>query len=62
MKLTTHIALVILIFSTLSCGYMRDVNIYEPTKSISAYEKFPYKTLFTSSKDDGLWGVKKKCV
>ena len=59
MKFTTQITLVILIFCTLSCGYMRDVSIYEPSKSISAFEKFPHKILFTNSDENGLWGVKK---
>ena len=58
MKVKTHIALGFLIFFTLSCGSMREVSIYEPSKSISAFEKFPYKTLFTSSEENGLWGVK----
>ncbi|MEC8611117.1 MAG: hypothetical protein VXY06_05135, partial [Bacteroidota bacterium] len=26
--------------------------------SISAFEKFPYKTLFTNSEENGIWGVK----
>ena len=58
MKLNIQIALVILIFCTLSCGSMREVSIYEPSKSISAFEQFPYKTLFTNSEENGLWGVK----
>jgi len=58
MKLNIQIALGILIFCTLSCGSMREVSIYEPSKSISAFEQFPYKTLFTSSEENGLWGVK----
>ena len=37
---------------------MREVSIYEPTKSISAFEEFPYKTLFTNSEENGIWGVK----
>ena len=59
MKLNIQIALGILIFFTLSCGSMREVSIYEPSKSISAFEQFPYKTLFTNSEENGLWGVKK---
>ena len=59
MKLNIQIALGILIFCTLSCGSMREVSIYEHSKSISAFEQFPYKTLFTSSEENGLWGVKK---
>jgi len=58
MKLIAQIALGILIFCTLSCGYMREVNIYEPSKSISAFEQFSQKTLFTNSDENGLWGVK----
>jgi len=58
MKLTTQIALVILVCCTLSCGSMREVGIYEPSKSISAFEQFPYKTLFTNSEENGIWGVK----
>tara|TARA_Y100000385_G_scaffold183809_1_gene189842 strand:+ start:499 stop:1674 length:1176 start_codon:yes stop_codon:yes gene_type:complete len=58
MKLNIQIASGILIFFTLSCGSMREVSIYEPSKSISAFEQFPYKTLFTNSMDNGLWGVK----
>ncbi len=58
MKLCIQIALGIFVFCTLSCGSMRDVEIYEPTKTISSYEKFPYKTLFISSEEDGLWGIK----
>ena len=58
MKLNIQIALGIIIFCTLSCGSMREVSIYEPSKSISAFEQFPYKTLFTSSEENGLWGVK----
>ena len=37
---------------------MREVSIYEPSRSISAYDQFPYKTLFTNSGENGLWGVK----
>ena len=59
MKLNIQIALGILIFCNLSCGSMREVSIYEPSKSISAFEQFPYKTLFTNSEENGLWGVKK---
>ena len=58
MKLNIQIVLAILIFCTLSCGSMREVSIYEPSKSISAFEQFPYKTLFTNSEENGLWGVK----
>ena len=58
MKLNIQIAIGILIFCTLSCGSMREVSIYEPSKSISAFEQFPYKTLFTNSEENGLWGVK----
>ena len=58
MKLTIQIALVFLICCTLSCGYMQDVRIYEPSKSISPFEQFPYKTLFTNSEENGVWGVK----
>tara|TARA_B100000497_G_scaffold121161_1_gene150531 strand:+ start:1036 stop:2214 length:1179 start_codon:yes stop_codon:yes gene_type:complete len=58
MKLTTQISFVILIFLTVSCGYMSEVSIYEPSESISAFEQFPYKTLFTNSEENGLWGVK----
>ena len=58
MKITNQIVLGILIFCSISCGYMREVDIYEPSKSISAFEKFPYKTLFTNSEENGLWGVK----
>ena len=58
MKLNIQIVLAILIFCTLTCGSMREVSIYEPSKSISAFEQFPYKTLFTNSEENGLWGVK----
>ena len=58
MKLKLQIVLGFLIFCILSCDSMREVSIYEPSKSISAFEKFPYKTLFTSSEENGLWGVK----
>ena len=58
MKLTTQIALVILVCCNLACGSMREVFIYEPSKSISAFEEFPHKTLFTNSEDNGIWGVK----
>jgi len=58
MKLSIQIAIGILIFCTLSCGSMREVSIYEPSKSISAFEQFPYKTIFTNSEENGLWGVK----
>ena len=58
MRLTKQIILAILIFCHFSCGYMRDVSIYEPSKSVSAFEQFPYKTLFTNSDENGLWGVK----
>jgi hypothetical protein len=37
---------------------MREVSIYEASKSISAFEQFPYKILFTNSKENGFWGVK----
>jgi len=58
MKLTTQIASVILVCCTFSCDSMREVSIYEPSKSISAFEEFPYKTLFTNSEENGIWGVK----
>ena len=58
MKLTTQITLIILVFCALSCGYMRDVSVYEPSKTISAFEQFHYKTLFTNSEENGVWGVK----
>ena len=58
MKLTIQILLVIFVFCTLSCGYMREVSIYELSKSISAFEQFPYKILFTNSEENGFWGVK----
>ena len=58
MKLNIHIALLIFIFLSLSCGSMRDVSIYEPSESISEFEKFSHKTLFTNSEENGLWGVK----
>ena len=58
MKLTIQIALVILVCCTLSCGSMSEVGIYEPSKYISAFEQFPYKTLFTNSEENGIWGVK----
>jgi hypothetical protein len=37
---------------------MRDVSIYEPSKSVSAFEQFPHKILFTNSEENGLWGIK----
>ena len=58
MKLTIQITLAILIFCSISCGNMRDVSIYEPSKSISAFEQFPHKILFTNSEENGLWGIK----
>ena len=58
MKLKLKIVFGFLIFCILSCDSMREVSIYEPSKSISAFEKFPYKILFTSSEENGLWGVK----
>ena len=58
MKLTIQITLAILIFCSLSCGNMRDVSIYEPLKSVSAFEQFPHKILFTNSEENGLWGIK----
>ena len=54
MKLTKQIASLILVCCILSCDYMREVSIYEPSKSISAFEKFPYKTLFTNSEENGI--------
>ena len=58
MKLTIQITLAILIFCSLSCGNMRDLSIYEPSKSVSAFEQFPHKILFTNSEENGLWGIK----
>jgi len=58
MKLNIYIVIAVLVFCNFSCGFMREVSIYEPSKSISAFEQFPYKTLFTNSKENGLWGVK----
>jgi hypothetical protein len=58
MKLTIQITLAILVFCSLSCGNMRDVSIYEPSKSVSAFEQFPHKILFTNSEENGLWGIK----
>ena len=59
MRLTAQIILATLVFCVLSCGYMREVSVYEPSQSVSAFEQFPYKTLFTNSEEKGLWGVKK---
>ena len=62
MKLTSQIALGILTSCIISCSFMREVDIYEPSKSISAFEKFPHKTLFTNSEENALWGIKNnKC-
>ena len=58
MKVTIQIASVILVCCTLSCESMREVGIYETSKSISAFEEFPHKTLFTNSEENGIWGVK----
>ena len=58
MRLTAQIILATLVFCVLSCGYMREVSVYEPSQSVSAFEQFPYKTLFTNSEEKGLWGVK----
>ena len=58
MKLNIQIIIGFFIFCCLSCGSMREVSIYEPSRSISAYDQFPYKTLFTNSGENGLWGVK----
>jgi len=58
MNLNKQIVIAILILCTLSCGNMRDVSVYEPSKSISAFEQFPHKILFTNSDENGLWGVK----
>ena len=58
MKIAKKIAIVVFIFSVVSCGSMRDVSIYEPSKSVSTFEQFPYKILFKDSKENGLWGVK----
>ena len=42
---------------------MNKVSIYEPSTSISAFDKFPQKILFTSSDENGLWGIKNNnCV
>ena len=43
MKLNTNIAFGILIICITSCGYMNKVSIYEPSTSISAFDKFPQK-------------------
>ena len=58
MKFIRQISLGILVFCYMSCGYMREVSIYETSQSISAFEQFPHKTLFTNSMENGLWGVK----
>ena len=58
MKLTPQILLIVFIFFTFSCGYMNEVSIYEPSKSVSSFEQFAHKKLFTNSKENGLWGVK----
>ena len=58
MKLKIQITTAILIMYNLSCGYMSDVSIYEPSKNISEFDQFPHKILFTSSEENGLWGIK----
>ncbi len=58
MKLILKIFILTLNFCFLSCGQMRNVNLYEPSKSVSEFEKFPYKILFTGSEENGLWGLK----
>lgn len=45
-----------LIFS--SCGTMRDVQLYEPSPNpASPLDLFPYKSIFTDSKQTGVWGM-----
>ena len=58
MKLFINIAFLLFICCNISCNYMREVSVYEPSKEISPIDKFTYKTLFTSSDESGLWGVK----
>ena len=58
MKFIIQITTAILIMCNFSCGYMSEVSIYEPSKSISEFDQFPYKILFTSSEENGLWGIK----
>ena len=58
MKFILKIFILTLNFCFLSCGQMRNVNLYEPSKSVSEFEKFPYKILFTGSEENGLWGLK----
>ena len=58
MKLNIKIVLGALVFCIMSCSYMNDVSIYESSISISSFEQFPHKILFTNSEDNGLWGVK----
>ena len=41
-----------------SCSHLREVSIYEYSKSVSEFDKFPFKKLFVSSEKNGLWGVK----
>ena len=40
MKLTSQIALGILTSCIISCSFMREVDIYEPSKSISAFKNY----------------------
>ena len=62
MKLIVQIFIVTFTLCFLSCGYMRNVNLYEFSKFVSAFEQFPYKILFTESDENGLWGLKNnKC-
>ena len=58
MKLFINIAFLLFICCNISCNYMREVSVYEPSKEIYPIDKFTYKTLFTSSDESGLWGVK----
>ena len=59
MKLILKIFILTLNFCFLSCGQMRNVNLYEIlSKSVSEFEKFPYKILFTGSEENGLWKLK----
>ena len=48
MKHVKDISLVFISCMLLSCSHLREVSIYEYSKSVSAFDKFAFKELFVS--------------
>ncbi len=57
MKLKENIILICIVASLIGCQSMREISLYDSKELLSSYDSFEPKTIFTDSRQDGLWGM-----